>query len=552
MARARGGNSIWGIARQTFIQCLRLRLALAFVVGLLLFLAVLPTISEGDGTVAGRARTILAYGVSGVGVGLTLLMIFAGVAVVSFDVRDRQIFFVVTKPVSRLEYLLGRWLGVAVLGLLLLAIAGGTLYGVAQAVRGTETTLADRRALETEVFVAREVQAPDAEAFEAKLEAAVTKRLDALRSDRAGWAQTVEQMQTKHNVSPEEAVERIAEQIRQETRQQLQAVAPGQTITWKFTGLDVAAREHSGTGRVDAVAADRRYVRLTGPADLLARLMRTGPVEVAGVEGRIASLESEKATVEFAPEDADRRTISALQKGDEVPVTVPAMIQIKYTPTPIASRAGTLASQVAVRNPETGFVQVRAGSDPIDMPTVLPVLARAVSDAGELELAYRNLSGRTVSLPMEDVAVLYRVGSFEGNFARAIAMMSLQVVYVAALAVFAGSLVSFPVACLLCFAFLPFGLARSYLTEAVEHLLRAGEGFEAVVAVVSSVVLRVMKIVLPNLEATSPSDTLVSGELIGLGALGSAVLEVLLIQTLVILALAWLLFRRREIARVQV
>ena len=82
MSKRRGmpGSSLWTVARQTFVQCLRTRVAAVFAVLLIASLALLPALMEGDGTLAGRIKTFLDYstGVVSVLLALTVILLSAG------------------------------------------------------------------------------------------------------------------------------------------------------------------------------------------------------------------------------------------------------------------------------------------------------------------------------------------------------------------------------------------------------------------------------------------------------------------------------------------
>ena len=113
-------GSIWTVARQTFSQCLRTKVAAVFTVLLVASLAVLPSVMVGDGTLAGRIRTFLDYSFSVVSALLSLVVIFLAVGLVSGDVRDKHVFIVCVKPLGRWQYVLGRWLGIVLLSSMLL------------------------------------------------------------------------------------------------------------------------------------------------------------------------------------------------------------------------------------------------------------------------------------------------------------------------------------------------------------------------------------------------------------------------------------------------
>ena len=64
-------GSVWAIARHTFAQCLRMRVAAAFLLLLAAMLGALPLMMKGDGTLAGQIRTFLSYSTSLTGFLLT-------------------------------------------------------------------------------------------------------------------------------------------------------------------------------------------------------------------------------------------------------------------------------------------------------------------------------------------------------------------------------------------------------------------------------------------------------------------------------------------------
>ena len=155
-------GSVWAIARQTFAQCLRMRVAAAFLLLLAAMLGALPLMMKGDGTLAGQIRTFLSYSTSLTGFLLTVVTVFVSTGAISIDVRDKQIFSLDTKPLARWQYVLGRWLGIVLMNGVFLLVATGVIYGFAQYLRqGKAVGPDDRRAVESEVFVARQQVRPD-------------------------------------------------------------------------------------------------------------------------------------------------------------------------------------------------------------------------------------------------------------------------------------------------------------------------------------------------------------------------------------------------------
>ncbi len=117
---------IWAVARQTFAEAIRMKIAVFFFILMALgFWGATQT--HGDGTICGRVQSFLAYSLTSVGVLLSLLSIFLSRSL-SDELVHRQILVVMTKPVSRWQFLLGKWLGVALLNAGLLALTGAGIY----------------------------------------------------------------------------------------------------------------------------------------------------------------------------------------------------------------------------------------------------------------------------------------------------------------------------------------------------------------------------------------------------------------------------------------
>ena len=66
-----------------------------------------------------------------------------------------------TKPISRGQYLLGKWVGIVLLNALLVAIAGGGVWTFARVLQtGKERNPLDRIEVNDHLLVARDVRAP--------------------------------------------------------------------------------------------------------------------------------------------------------------------------------------------------------------------------------------------------------------------------------------------------------------------------------------------------------------------------------------------------------
>ena len=112
-----------------------------------------------------RVQTLLSRSL---GVSFTVaafLTVFLGCATVAFEIRDRQIWQVLTKPVSRIGYLLGKWVGILSLNLAILTIAGSAVFLYLQYLKTTPVASGmqgqfDRLAVNEEILTARSETLP--------------------------------------------------------------------------------------------------------------------------------------------------------------------------------------------------------------------------------------------------------------------------------------------------------------------------------------------------------------------------------------------------------
>jgi len=159
---------ILSIARLTFWEGVRMRIVLVFVVVLIFVVLRLPFALRGDETLAGRLQTFLSYSLGALSIFLSLATVFLACATLSQDIRERSIQLVVTKPVSRFQILLGKWLGVNALNVLLIVLSGLVIYAFAVFIKSRpEQFTRDRVKLEDVVWTARAAARPVTPDFEA-------------------------------------------------------------------------------------------------------------------------------------------------------------------------------------------------------------------------------------------------------------------------------------------------------------------------------------------------------------------------------------------------
>ena len=546
-------GSIWTVARQTFSQCLRTKVAAVFTVLLVASLAVLPSVMVGDGTLAGRIRTFLDYSFSVVSVLLSLVVIFLAVGLVSGDVRDKHVFIVCVKPLGRWQYVLGRWLGIVLLSSVLLGGASAGIYVLAQYLRG-RTDLAirpeDRRAVETEIFAARAripPQPPD-------VTEALTARIQQKMS-QGTWDETVEAYKTHYQVTKNQADERLKEDLRRSVLTEAQSAGPGRSLVWNFSNIHVIGRPVKGPGLARSVHRRTGLVAIETDPDLASRLIIFGPVWVNGVVGRVVGIWKIGFRAIFHLEDMKGQQMISVSAGSPVEVAVEPTVQISYKVS-VADRAaaGALRAAWKIENPTTGFVyDVPPQETPIDRQATLVAPARAIDSEGNLRVRYFNYSRASVTVLHDDLAVLYEVGLFEANFLKTVALTLMGLMFLAAMAVFAGCWLSFPVGCLLCFVMLWLATTLRFLTEAITSGLKyPGNEDLTFLFHAGNFFLKLMKVLLPDLVSTLATDFIIEGVEITWAYLARTAALTIALRAAILLALACWIFHRRELARVQV
>ncbi|UCF43697.1 MAG: ABC transporter permease [Planctomycetota bacterium] len=123
-------RSIWAVATNTIRQALRMKVALIFTILLLVLLPVMALSMPGDGTIKGRLQAFVSYGLSLTSLLLCLLTIVVSIYTLTNDIKQKQIFTVLTKPVRRFQLLLGKLLGVILLDVVLLALFSAIIYTI--------------------------------------------------------------------------------------------------------------------------------------------------------------------------------------------------------------------------------------------------------------------------------------------------------------------------------------------------------------------------------------------------------------------------------------
>ncbi len=201
----------------------------------------------------------------------------------------------------------------------------------------------------------------------------------------------------------------------------------------------------------------------------------------------------------------------------------------------------------------------------IDRFHTMRVPANAVADDHTLKVTMVNVNpfegerqaGNVLHIRKSDgIQVLFIVGSFEWNLLRLLTMMMCKLMFLGAVAVLMTTVFSYPVACLTSFTVYILAGTRSFLEEALEFMTGREHSMFASVSefAIQSVahLYNMVQWVIPSFSHYDAIEDFVNGRNVSLVWVLTAMGELVVIKTAVILGLAILLFYRREVAEVSV
>ncbi|MBN1975004.1 MAG: ABC transporter permease [Sedimentisphaerales bacterium] len=213
-------NSIWAVAKNTIKQALRMKIAVVFIILLLALLPVLGVSTTGDETIKGRLQTFISYGLSLTSFLLCLLTIAISIYTVTNDIKEKQIFTIITKPIRRFEFLTGKLLGVILLDMLLLVIFSIIIYSIAVYMpKFYQVNSVELAQAKTEFFTARAALVIPQQDFTEQ----ARERFNKLKAEDA----------LPENMSPAEVIREINNQMQVLSR----AADIGDGIEWEFENV---------------------------------------------------------------------------------------------------------------------------------------------------------------------------------------------------------------------------------------------------------------------------------------------------------------------------
>lgn len=210
-------RTVLAIAGIALRNAIRSRVVVVLLGLLLVAIVALPLTIKGDGTLGGKVQVLLRYTLGAVNIILTIATLWAGCAAISAEVQDRQVHLIVSKPVHRAQIWLGKWLGLLILNVVLLGMAGVVTYSLMRwNLRAENLTREERETLHEEILVARRVvRAP---------------LPDVTTAARAVFDEQQRRGELPKGARPDQVLEAIAQTL----LQQAFSVPPGMAVNFVF------------------------------------------------------------------------------------------------------------------------------------------------------------------------------------------------------------------------------------------------------------------------------------------------------------------------------
>jgi hypothetical protein len=202
-----------------------MKIAVVFIILLIVLLPAMGVSMTGDGTLKGRLQTFVSYGFSLTSFLLSLLTIVVSVYSLTSDIQQRQIYTVLTKPIRRFQLLLGKLLGIILLDVALLVLFSAVIYAVIiYTPKFYRASQAERAQADNEFFTARAGLIPPE--VDVKQEVKDTyNRLEKTGQLPLGVSD--------NKVSRENYIEGLTQSIKLGKR----AVAVGHELVWEFNNV---------------------------------------------------------------------------------------------------------------------------------------------------------------------------------------------------------------------------------------------------------------------------------------------------------------------------
>lgn len=122
------------IALTTFRESIRSKIL--FSIFFLLIATIVTSAWFGSVTVGGEVAVVKHFGLTGVSLATVLYCVIAGASLLAKELARKTIYNILAKPVSRLDFLVGKFLGLTTMGTVMVALMGVTVVAYSWYVEG--------------------------------------------------------------------------------------------------------------------------------------------------------------------------------------------------------------------------------------------------------------------------------------------------------------------------------------------------------------------------------------------------------------------------------
>ncbi len=460
-------GGIWAIARHTVAASMRMKIALFFIVLLGVLTLGLPFAAEGDASVSGAVQSFLAYSIGAVSFLLSCLTVFLAWTL-SSEIVGKQILTLMTKPLGRSQYVLGKWLGIIILDGVLLLFSGIIIYGMTMYIASREPRDEfDKHKLNTQILQARHASKFILPDFTAVADAQFEKNIT------EGVYANIEDF--------DEAKEKF--RLLDYLQKRWRSVWPLEMRQFEF----------------EDVRCDRSSPDATIQIRYESRVANYPPNEILQCQWYVGNRQKDTELYHFNRRDViDRRHT----------LTVPAD---------------------AVAEDNTLLV------------TFLNV------DPSVPEGAMQHPA--TVIFEGDDsIQVLFSVSSFWSNLVRTLLLVMCRLAFLAAFAVSAATVVSFPVAALASLVVYTLAAMRGFISDSADWLY--DEGVPMLLQTAIDNVFAASYFLIPDFSQFNGIENLVDGRNVPLMWVLLGIGKLVFIKTGILLLIGCLLFHRREVSEV--
>ncbi len=537
------------IAKLVLDEAVRLKIALVFIIAMLVYIPLLATTLDPGEALRYQVQTFLSYG-TGLTYGMLAVMtLFLSTATVAFEQRDKTIFGVISKPISRAEYLLGKWIGVMGLNAVLLILVAGSIFWFVQYLR-TKPAMDpfDRLAVTEQVLTARVGVMPTLTLDETLITDIARERIRL--NPKLKWDEKT--FDNEVQIAFNNEVQKVADEMQTEAL----TIPSGRYKEYTFQNV------HPLSNEIMRTVSPGDVVELPSPVKTLF------DIKVFSEDGQkeyslgshfmpILGTSEENASIEIA------NTTNVMDE-ETAGIKAGQRIRIRYFPANALTLRFKINSgdndpalhfKITIMVLDSNFMEVREVALVQTQTMLIP--AGLVNEKGELSIAFANADmaaqmayPETISLPPDGLELMYKVSDFETNYGRAMLINWLKLGFLAMLGIATATFASFPVACLMSFCIFFGAQSGPFLAESLEYykVINAQTREVIFTKLVISWIAKGVHFVLQGYGDIRPAERLIEGRYISWTDVWNTFASITLLWTGITAVLGWSIFRSRQLA----